>query len=87
MLLVVVGGAGISVAFVDGASPSDDSTLRYASRNSPMECSGTHASKYEEALKDLLEPDELGLSALGEVGFSCIKAMKPAMLSLEEGEG
>lgn len=53
-----------------------------------MECSGTQANRKEEAFEDLFEEAEEGRSeASPPEGFSCIRAMKPGMLSLAEGVG
>lgn len=56
---------------------------------SPREDSGTHASRYEEALGlDVPEEEDWGGSPLLEgAGFCCIRAIKPGILSLDEGVG
>ena len=62
----------------------------YVSRESPREFSGTHARRNEEALRDLdLEEEEVvGRSEASGAGvLCCISAMKPGILSFEEGVG
>ena len=85
---VVVGGRGTSGVCLGGEDASDKSTLVYASNTSPSEFSGTQAKRNEEALTDALDEEEVGRSpGAVAVGFCCTSAMKPAILSFEDGVG
>ena len=55
---------------------------------SPSEDSGSQASRYDvarSAFEEVEEPVEGRASVLGD--FCCMRAMKPGMLSFEEGVG
>ena len=80
---MVVGGGGTRGVCLGGEEDSVRSTLRYVSSESPREDSGSQARRKEEALEE-----EVGRSAAsaGE-DFCCIRAMKPGILSLDEGVG
>ena len=84
----MVAGAGTRVVCFGGEDPSADSTFTYASCASPSECSGTQDKRKDVALTDLFDDAVEGRSEGSELeGFCWIKAMNPAMLSLEDGVG
>ena len=88
LLLVVVGGGGTRGVCLGGEDDSARSTLRYVSRESPRDVSGSQARRKEEALVLLAEEAEVARSnvLVGE-GFCWMRAMKPGMLSLDDGVG
>jgi hypothetical protein len=59
----------------------------YMSSASPRECSGSQASRREEAALSFedVEADDVGRSS--GAGFCCSKAMYPGILSFAEGVG
>lgn len=85
---MVVGGWGTRGVFLGGEEASESSTLTYESKASPSEDSGSQASRYDVARSALEEPEALvpGRASVAGV-FCCMRAMKPGMLSLEEGVG
>ena len=88
LLCVVVGGGGTRGVCLRGEDDSARSTFVYVSSESPREDSGSQARRKDEALVVLVEDEEVGRSAasVGE-DFCWIRAMKPEMLSLDDGVG
>lgn len=86
--VVVVGGGGTRYFCLGGESESERSTLTYVSYASPREDSGTHESRSEEEAIVFEDEEELGRFELVCAGdFCCMRAMKPGILSLADGDG
>lgn len=74
--------------FFGGEDASESSTFTYESNASPNEDSGSQASKYDVARSDFEEVEEVVGGRASVVGlFCCMRAIKPGMLSLDEGVG
>lgn len=71
-----------------GEDASDSSTFTYDSYASPREDSGSHARRIEAALALIEEVEDEVRGRNSPAGvFCCMRAMKPGMLSFEEGVG
>lgn len=68
-----------------GDEASESSTLMYASSESPREDSGSQARRYEVAFEVLAEEEDRGRESAGS--FCWMRAMKPGILSFDDGEG
>ena len=83
-----MGGWGTRGVFLGGEEESERSTFAYVSCASPKDDSGTQARRKDAALKLRAEDDVLGRSSGTALeGFCWTRAMKPGMLSFEEGVG
>jgi hypothetical protein len=83
-----VGGGGTRYDCLGGDEESERSTFTYVSYASPRLDSGIQQSSNEDALTLWEDEDEVGRASLAErLDLCCMRAMKPGMLSLDEGVG
>ena len=83
-----VGGGGTRYDCLGGDDESERSTFTYVSYASPRLDSGIQQRSNEDALTLREDEDEVGRASLAErLDLCCMRAMKPGMLSLDEGVG